>query len=411
MLVRHYDRLWRTAPLQSQISALCLQHRCQVYSLTQPKEPLDPDKLPKRRGLSAVVEGLSGWLSEEEQNIRVARHRAGMAGRIARGLHHPGQVVPYGYMWGPDGLLVPNPAEAEWVRWIFQRRLEGQGYRGIAVALGRLGVPVPSVARPERASKLGGPWYETSVRRILRNPVYAGRVRWGRYEAEGQHEGLVSPADFARVQEIAAEHSFFRHAPKYTGNWLAGLLRCGLCGSPMRYYARKAQGASLYLRCALYARSRRVRCSHNGHTAAKVHSYVLSQMYWALSEPTAYEAARAAQRNEPELAREAEALRAALADIEARLSRAWHAYEVGAISLDDWLGHRSRIEAEAAAVQPRLREVERVLAAPAPEIGDEYREALEFLFEAPAEDLRKLARALIHDVVLVKGQEPEIRWL
>jgi hypothetical protein len=43
-------------------------------------------------------------------------------------------------------------------------------------------------------------WSITGVRQLLRNPVYLGQARSGKYVLEGAHEPLVSRADFDAAQ-------------------------------------------------------------------------------------------------------------------------------------------------------------------------------------------------------------------
>ena len=424
IVVRHYDRLWSTSALQAQVSALCRQHRVQVYAVMQPKEPLLPDAIPRRPGLQGIMESLSGILRDEEQNIRVARHRVGMIGRVKRGLHHPGSAAPYGYQRGPDGLMIPHPAEAEWVRWMFRRRLEGWGKQYIAAHLIAQGVPPPALARPghhQAEPNRQSVWYSATVGRILQNPVYAGQVHWGDFSNEqGAHEPLISKEDFARAQEIASARGIT--VVSKPENWLTGLVFCRACGRRMQYYTvtHRSKGKQtrgqfiarrLYWRCGTYLGTHGVVCSSNGYMATKLEQYVLHQIFWAFDDPQAYLQMRAAQLDEPGLRKEMEGIHAALADCQGRLSRWERLYEVGGLTADEFLGHRARIETEAAALTPRARELERRLtaSATAPDLGG-FAEAREYLYEASSDELRSLANVMIREVSVERGLEPEIRW-
>lgn len=395
VVCRHYDRLWRTSALQAQVMALCRQHSVQVYSTTQPREPIDPSLLPKRPGLQGIVESLSGFLSEEEQNIRVARLRAGMAGRIAQGKHHCVHP-PYGYMHGDDGLLIPDAAQVPWVKQMFAWAAEGHGRKAICQRLHAAHVPPPS----------GHIWWMNTARRILGNPVYTGMAIWGeQLNTQGTHPALVDAATFARVQEYARARSFLS-TPKTPGAWLARLLRCGLCGHVMHYY----QGHGWQLRCSFHIATNGKDCLYNGHSGRRVHAFVLAALQDALANRDAWLAARAAQQDSQALETERDTLNKALADVEARRERWAQAYEVGAISLTEWLQHRARLDAEVGTIRPRLDAIERRLADSTPPALVEFAEFAESLATQPPDVLARVARAMIHHVTLTQGQPPVIMW-
>lgn len=74
--------------------------------------------------------------------------------------------------------LVPgDPRQVEAVRLIHERHAAGKGYRAIARELRDRGFPSPE----------GGPWSQTSVASILKNPVYAGWAVYGRRSESKYH--------------------------------------------------------------------------------------------------------------------------------------------------------------------------------------------------------------------------------
>ena len=414
VVCRHYDRLWRTDALRAQLAALCRQHRVQIYSVAQPQEPIDPALVKHRGGLRAIMETLSGALSEEEQSVRRARHQAGMAGRIRSGRHHAGPVPPYGYRAAPpDYALEIDPSEAPWVREIFERRVQGVGVSRIAADLSRQNVPTPGSRRATMRS--GETWYPRTVTRILENPVYKGVAHWGRYRNdEATHPSIVDEETFERAQEVARERTaIHRYHKTYQGDWLNGLLRCGFCGRSMFYYKVRGKPKSpyrLYLRCSRYLATMGQECQNNGHSARRVHAYVLERIRWALGNPDAYLAMRSAQVDVATLEGEVAEIDRALADCRARHARWSHAYEVGAISLQEFIERRNRADDEAAALDHQQAILARRLRETAPpDLGD-FAPALAYLDQAPPDTLRAIARELVRKVVLERGQEPAITW-
>ncbi len=175
----------------------------------------------------------------------------------------PSAMCPFGYtrrkLENDRGyILVPVESEAEIVRKIFSMFVDGDtdthgnfrplGIDSIATRLCALGIPSPA----------GVQWCRTTVQRILTNPVYVGKIRYGYHKVKSVHDGdelrkvtrpapaedvvivdglhpaIVDQAVYDRAQEIIAGHD---HAPvgntRELRNPLAGILRCGKCGHAM----------------------------------------------------------------------------------------------------------------------------------------------------------------------------------
>lgn len=167
--------------------------------------------------------------------------RRGMNERARRGL--PVSGAPLGYILKEKALTI-EPGEAETVRMIYRDFLSGTPIIAIAKKLNALGIK----------TKRGGIWENRTVRYILTNPVYTGKIRWcengandyhnsqrleGSFEVDGAHEAIISPEDFQ-----AAQAKFGEYLRRYKGNsskaqtqavshMLQGLVKCGSCGRTM----------------------------------------------------------------------------------------------------------------------------------------------------------------------------------
>lgn len=146
-----------------------------------------------------------------------------------------------GYDKGPDGRMVINPAEAETVKKIYRLFLEGMTPYGISRQLEADGDLSPS-HKPK--------WNAPTVKRILSNEKYKGdallqktctvdyltkktKVNNGeipQYYVEGDHEAIIDPAVFDRVQiELEKRCSGKnRHSGVHD---FSGKIKCGECGS------------------------------------------------------------------------------------------------------------------------------------------------------------------------------------
>lgn len=165
--------------------------------------------------------------------------------------------APYGYDRVRDGkryTLTPN-ADAETVQMIYQLFVAGDNAHAIALKLSNMGIP----------AACGDRWSQSSVRDILQNPVYMGKIRWNwkqtvkNYEdgqivrhrprnrtdcliVEGRHPALVDEVTWAAAQ------ARFGHVPRTKGwaqlrNPLATLLHCGTCGRAMNLRTYKRAGS------------------------------------------------------------------------------------------------------------------------------------------------------------------------
>ena len=169
-------------------------------------------------------------------------------------------TVPFGYQRTGSTLTV-RQEQAETVRDIFERYLNGQSCSAIAADLTRAGIQSP------RRSAKG--WSDTSVRRILTNPVCTGRLmlhttektsyKCSKMRRRNPEEAviftvppIISLKTFSAVQSCIQKNGH-RHKPKH---WLSGIAFCGQCGALMTVSA--ANGMRLI--CA--GRRRKNGCSN-----------------------------------------------------------------------------------------------------------------------------------------------------
>ena len=191
------------------------------------------------------------------------------AGRLAAAKE--GKIVgggePYGYERvkiekGKGYTLRPVESEADVVRMIFRLFAYGdENENGESIKLGTdiiahrldsFGIPSPS----------GGKWSDSTIARMLKNPVYAGKVRWGykktrkavvdgiptskRYIARGDdvlivdglHEPIVPQDLFDAVQARFASGSPRNNHFVELKNPFSGIARCALCGRVLSHETR-----------------------------------------------------------------------------------------------------------------------------------------------------------------------------
>ena len=203
-----------------------------------------------------MISVLSAVAEIERENIRVQT----MEGRMqkAREGKWNGGFAPYGYAL-IDGKLVVNEEEAVVIRTIFDQYVNTDlGANGIAKYLENHGIH--KIARQNGKNPL---FDAALIRRIIQNPVYSGKISYGRRRTEkvhgtrneyrqvkkddyllvdGLHEALVSEEVWEQAQvKVAAQAKKYEKVnrdKKEKIHLLSGILKCPVCGAGM--YGNKA---------------------------------------------------------------------------------------------------------------------------------------------------------------------------
>ena len=203
-----------------------------------------------------MISVLSAVAEIERENIRVQT----MEGRMqkAREGKWNGAFAPYVYSL-IDGKLEVNEEEAVAIRTIFDQYVNTDlEANGIAKYLENHGIH--KIARQNGTNPL---FDAALIRRIIQNPVYSGKISYGRRRTEkvhgtrneyrqvrkddyllvdGLHEALVSEEVWEQAQvKVAAQAKKYEKVNRDKGekiHLLSGILKCPVCGSGM--YGNKA---------------------------------------------------------------------------------------------------------------------------------------------------------------------------
>jgi len=288
LIVRNQSRLGRD---YRRVVALGVEFEdagVEVFSYQTGKRILHQDD---GQEMQEFIEGKS----DERKLLDTARDtHDGLASNAAKGKPTGGKR--YGYKSVPTGeiaevkgrrkvvtKLVFVPAEKKVVLLIFQLREKGWGHHRIAHHLNQEKVPTPRPGSLTRRKGAGGVWEKakstglwkpSQVRVILNNPIYAGRVMWGRTVSKRLARAGVKPEPrtdiderlrivpeplWRRVQKIneAAADLMWRGKGGHLKsrpvgkNWLTRFIRCGLCGGSMRIrWERRKDSDAQILHCS-----------------------------------------------------------------------------------------------------------------------------------------------------------------
>ena len=198
-----------------------------------------------------MISVLSAVAEIERENIRIQT----MEGRIqkARDGKWNGGFPPYGYSL-KDGVLEINEKETLAIRTIFEQWVSTDiGANGLAKYLENHGIR----KIPRHNGK--NPLFDAAlIRNIIKNPVYCGKIAYGRRKTEkvhgtrneyklveqddylvvdGLHEGIVSEEMWNQAQvKMIAQAKKYEHVNKAKDtrtHLLSGLVKCPICGAGM----------------------------------------------------------------------------------------------------------------------------------------------------------------------------------
>lgn len=198
-----------------------------------------------------MISVLSAVAEIERENIRIQT----MEGRIqkAREGRWNGGFAPYGYRL-VDGRLEINEEEAPAIRTIFDQYVNTNiGTTGLAKYLENHGIN--KIQRQNGKNPL---FASSTIQKILKNPVYCGKIAFGRRRTEkvkgtrneyklveqesyllvdGLHEGLVSEevwqAAQVKMKATAQKYELVSRRKTDRVHLLSSIVKCPVCGAGM----------------------------------------------------------------------------------------------------------------------------------------------------------------------------------
>lgn len=260
------------------------------------------DGLDSSTSMGRMMITILGAVAEMERENILAQTMLGREEKAKQGGWNGG-FAPYGYELA-DGRLHVKEEEAGIVRQVFEMFVnQGIGYSTIAGKLNRQGIPkLPSKNSHGRTFT---DWTADHVKRMLDNPLYTGRIAFGRtrlekvdgtendyrrvkskdfiMSAEISHEPIVSDELFENARMKRRERSATGNPKVGRSNkhLLSGILKCPMCGSSMYadmvVWTTKDGGRRerLKYQCGHYAKSKFGQCKKNAILAEWVETEVI----------------------------------------------------------------------------------------------------------------------------------------
>jgi site-specific DNA recombinase len=260
VLVYKIDRLTRSTKDLIELVELFNKNHCMFNSL---QESIDTGSATGRMFLKIV-----GIFAEFERENLAERIRLGRERKVKEGYTLCAYMPSYGYdRENGNKIQVVNPAEAAIVRRVFNMYLhDDYSLNKILKTLNAEQIP----------SKTGKKWADRSVKQILTNVTYIGKVRYNvrdesRYmEADGHHEPIIDEDIFYQVQrKIDSLKGITKTKRAGSDVYFCGVLYCPLCGGKYTtkwQYFKGEDGASKVRYPYYYCRT-----AYKGECDSKVH--------------------------------------------------------------------------------------------------------------------------------------------
>lgn len=312
------------------------------------------------------------FMSRREYKMIRKRMERGRVQAFVEG-NYMGSYRPYGYNILKTKVartLIPNEEEAPYVRLMFKWTIEENMTPGaIARRLTAMGVPTYTGV-PE--------WSKDTVKAILTNPVYTGKVRWNDrmqvrrlvngelvksrprsnhtehyMEVDGKHKehALVDEETFKKASQRF--HSDKTKANCKLRNPLAGLLVCGKCGKAMVHQTYNGQ------------RNTPPRYNHPQSQLCKVKSVVVSDVIEAVVHALKLYISDFEMKidnlpniDESSIVAQMEALQKELQKVKKKLSKAFDDYEDGIYSPNEFVERKAKHNARIEAIEKEMESLE-----------------------------------------------------
>jgi site-specific DNA recombinase len=361
VVVYKVDRLSRSLLDFARIIEMFEKKKVSFVSVTQ--------QFNTAQSLGRLVLNILLSFAQFEREMIAERTRDKMAAAKRKG-KWVGGPHPLGYDV-VDRKLVVNEEEAEQVRLMFNLYIQERSLLRVVETLNRRGIRTKVRPSKEGEERGGVLWEKSTLRRLLRNVTYIGKVEYKDEIHPGEQPGIVDPAIFDQVGKLLGESQRVLgpiSRNKY-GYLLRGLVRCVHCSSVMTASTTAPRGkAYRYYSCTEPHRRGTDACPVRTAPAPELEQFIVQRIKDLGEEPSLLRealqsAADQRTREKPLLEKEQRRLQVKLQNLKNDSRKlvdalaAGHGHEVKSIT-----ERLTQVDAEAADAERRLCEVRESLA-------------------------------------------------
>lgn len=232
ILVWKFSRFARNQEESIVYKSLLRRNNVDVISISEPL----PDGM-----IGSLVERIFEWMDEYYSINLSTEVIRGMTENALRGGYQGS--IPIGYKHtGYHDIPEVDEENAAIVRYIFKSYNKGATFTQIARNLNAKGY----------TTIRGSIWENRTVRYVLQNPFYIGKVRWNYYDrstssykpsdeviiADGKHEPIIDIETWDIAQERLSKHLQIHPKKRDVStckHWLSGTLVCSTCGKTLAH--------------------------------------------------------------------------------------------------------------------------------------------------------------------------------
>jgi site-specific DNA recombinase len=238
VIVHKIDRLARNRGDDVNITLAIREAGAQLVSVSE-----NIDETPSGMLLHGIMSSIAEFYSRNLATEVIKGTRKKVEGGT-----YPGRA-PIGYVNRQDPAsnnkyrwIETDADRAPLVTWAFEAyATEEYSIRQLAESLGEQGLKTrPTPSRPGAALDY------KAVYKLLHNRFYLGVFKWQGIEHPGNHEPLVSPETFARVQAVIASRRSAGDRPQKYRHYLKGTIFCARCGARMMYSRNKGRHGGVF---------------------------------------------------------------------------------------------------------------------------------------------------------------------
>jgi site-specific DNA recombinase len=283
----------------------------------------------------ARILGAVARKESDDKSARLVRKHLELA---TKGQVSGGGERPYGFERNRREVVAE---EAAHLREAARRVIAGESVRSVCADFNARGI----------TTSTGGAWSGQTMRRVLRSARISGRrERHGEIVAKAEWPGIISPNDSDRLRTLLGSPAGAAPSGRAPRRYLlAGLLRCGLCHSPL--VSRPRPGGIRRYVCA--SGPGFGGCGRMAVMSEPVEAFVAQAVLYRLDTPDLARALADARKANAEH----DTLATRIADDQEMLDTLASDYAAKTISHREWLTARQPIQARIDATKRRLSRV------------------------------------------------------
>lgn len=270
VVIYKIDRLTRSLMDFSKLVEVFDEHHCSFVSVTQNFNTAD--------SMGRLTLNMLLSFAQFEREVIAERIHDKISASKKKGMWMGGRI-PYGYD-SVDKKLVPNE-DAETVRLIFKKYLVLQSETQVKDYINSLG-------RQIKGKNGMIKFTNATIRGILINPIYIGKIRYKDEIYDGMHKAIVSEDLYNEVQKIKSKDIRDRYTPNpvMQHSLLKGMLRCESCNSAV-IPSRTTQKSRVYeyYVCVHAVKEGRKHCPLSAIPAGLLDDFVLEKLQFVLNSP------------------------------------------------------------------------------------------------------------------------------